>query len=145
MPSADFCAVFRTDRSAPSHDSVTRRRSPEVSSTAFDAQPPDLPPVSLMDTGFVVICLFARHCRPISGSCSSARIFAPRFFRAPPRGGCYFTLALRYDFTSIRLSKGLSPSSCRTCSAHKKSVLNFSVQDARQPSPKNCQEHFRYY
>ena len=24
-------------------------------------------------------------------------------------------LALRYDFTSIRLSKGLSPSSCRTC------------------------------
>ena len=54
----------------------------------------------------------------ISGSCSSARIFAPRFFWAPPRGECYFTLALRYDFTSIRLSKGLSPSSCRTCSAH---------------------------
>ena len=29
-------------------------------------------------------------------------------------------LALRYDFTSIRLSKGLSPPSCRTCSAHTK-------------------------
>ena len=37
-----------------------------------------------------------------------------------PRGECYFTLALRYDFTSIRSSKGLSPSSCRTCSAHQK-------------------------
>src|SRR5690348_7437011 len=55
----------------------------------------------------------------ISGSCSSARAFAPRFFQAPPRGECYFPLALRYDFTSIWLSKGLSPSICRTCSAHK--------------------------
>lgn len=27
----------------------------------------------------------------------------PRFFQAPPRGGCYFTLALRYHFTSITL------------------------------------------
>jgi hypothetical protein len=41
-----------------------------------------------------------------SGSCSSARAFAPRFFQALPRGECYFTLALRYDFTSIRLFKG---------------------------------------
>src|SRR6266481_6138586 len=47
-----------------SHDSVTCRRSPEVSSTAFDAQPPDLPPVRLMDMGFVAIGLFARHRRP---------------------------------------------------------------------------------
>jgi len=47
-----------------SHDSVTCRRSPEVSSTAFDAQPPDLPPVSLMDMGFAVICPLARHRRP---------------------------------------------------------------------------------
>ena len=56
----------------------------------------------------------------VSGSCSSARVFAPRFFQAPPRGECCFTFALRYDFTSIKLSKGLSPSSCRTCSAHQK-------------------------
>jgi len=47
-----------------SHDSVTCRRSPEVSSTAFDAQPPDLPPVSLMDMGFAVVCPLARHRRP---------------------------------------------------------------------------------
>jgi hypothetical protein len=67
----------------------------------------------------VVSCLFARHRSLVSGSCSSASIFAPRFFRAPPRGECDFTFALLYDFTSIRLSKGLSPSSCQTCSAHK--------------------------
>src|SRR6202011_2205178 len=47
-----------------SHDFVTCRRSPEVSSTAFDAQPPDLPPVSLMDMGFAVMCPLARHRRP---------------------------------------------------------------------------------
>ena len=46
------------------------------------------------------------------------KIRAPRFFQAPPRGECYFTLAFRNDFTPIRLSKGLSPSSCRTYSAH---------------------------
>src|ERR1700733_14411500 len=47
-----------------SHDFVTCRRSPEVSSTAFDTQPPDLPPVSLMDMGFAVIRPLARHRRP---------------------------------------------------------------------------------
>src|SRR5437667_11624715 len=40
------------------------RRAPEVSSTAFDAQPPDLPPVCLVDTGFAVICQLAPHRRP---------------------------------------------------------------------------------
>jgi len=52
------------NRFVSSHDSVTCRRSPEVSSTAFDAQPPDLPPVSLMDKGFAVSCPIARHRRP---------------------------------------------------------------------------------
>jgi hypothetical protein len=44
-----------------SHESVTWRRSLEVSSTAFDAQPPDLPPVSLMDMGFAINCPLDRH------------------------------------------------------------------------------------
>src|ERR1700692_2016373 len=61
---ADFCDTIRMNRFILSHDSVTCRRSPEVSSTAFDAQPPDLPPVSLMDMGFAVICPLARHRRP---------------------------------------------------------------------------------
>ena len=52
------------NRFIPSHDSVTCRRSPEVSSTAFNAQPPDLPPVGLMDVGFAIVCSLARHRRP---------------------------------------------------------------------------------
>src|SRR5919109_628760 len=47
-----------------SHDSVTCRRSPEVNSTPFDAQPPDLPPVTLMDLGFAIIGSLALHRRP---------------------------------------------------------------------------------
>ena len=64
MPFADFCDVVRVNHFTLSHDSVTRHRSPEVSSTAFDTQPPDLPPVSLMDMGFAIMCSLARHCRP---------------------------------------------------------------------------------
>src|ERR1700723_1562349 len=40
----------------------------------------------------------------ISGSCSSARVFAPRFFQAPPRGEC--CSPLRFAMTSL-------PSSCQ--------------------------------
>src|SRR6202008_3950756 len=64
LPSADFCGTVRVNLFILSHASVTCRRSPEVSSTAFDAQPPDLPPVSLMDMGFAIICPLARHRRP---------------------------------------------------------------------------------
>jgi hypothetical protein len=63
-PTADFCGTIEMNRFTLSHDSVTCRRPPEVSSTAFDAQPPDLPPVSLMDMGFAIICPLARHRRP---------------------------------------------------------------------------------
>ena len=63
-PWADFYDMVRMNRFILSHDSVTCRRSPEVSSTAFDTQPPDLPPVSLMDMGFAVPCPLARHRRP---------------------------------------------------------------------------------
>jgi hypothetical protein len=64
MPSADFCGEIKTPCDAFSHDSATRRRSPEVSSTAFGTQPPDLQPAPLMDMGFVVICRLARHRMP---------------------------------------------------------------------------------
>ena len=65
MPAADFCAALRRNHSLLSHASVTRRRPPEVSSTAFDAQPPDLPPAALMDMGFPVLCPLARCRRPL--------------------------------------------------------------------------------
>src|ERR1700758_4955435 len=62
----------------------------------------------------------------VSGSCSSARAFFPRFFQGPPRGECYFTLALRCPFTSIKLGRGLAPPGCRTCSAHNKTARDES-------------------
>jgi hypothetical protein len=64
MPSADSRPTVRMDRSILSHDAVTCGGSPEVSSTAFCAQPPDLPPVPLMDIGFAITCSLARHRRP---------------------------------------------------------------------------------
>ena len=63
-PAADFCRPVRMDRSTLSPDSGTNGRSPEVSSTAFRTQPPDLQPVPLMDMGFAVICPLARHRMP---------------------------------------------------------------------------------
>jgi len=64
MPSADFCCEIRAPCGALSHDSATHSRSPEVSSTAFRTQPPDLQPVPLMDMGFAVIGQLARHRMP---------------------------------------------------------------------------------
>ena len=75
-----------------SPDSETDARSPEVSLIAFGTQPPDLRPAPLMDMDFAVTRLLVRHVRLISGSCSSARAFAPRFFQTVPRDDA---LALR--------------------------------------------------
>jgi hypothetical protein len=63
-PSADFYCAVRTPRDVLSHDFVTHSRSPVISSTAFHARPPDLPPVPLMDMGFPILCSLARHRRP---------------------------------------------------------------------------------
>src|SRR5437660_467985 len=93
MPSADFCRPVRFDHSFLSPDSRTDDRSPEVSSTTFNAQPPDLHLVSLMDMRFAVTGQLARHPMPLSGSCSSARVFAPRFFQTLRHRSA---LALRY-------------------------------------------------
>src|ERR1022692_2184226 len=63
-PAADFCRPVGTDRSILSPDSRTSGRPPEVSSTAFTAQPPDLQPVPLMDMDFAIISPLVRHCMP---------------------------------------------------------------------------------
>ena len=65
LPSADFCRPVRIDHSTLSLDSETNGRSPEVSSTAFGAQPPDLQPVPLMDMGFALMGSLARHRMPL--------------------------------------------------------------------------------
>ena len=65
MPSADFCCEIRAPCDTLSRVSATHSRSPEVSSTAFRTQPPDLQPVPLMDMGFAVIGQLARHRMPL--------------------------------------------------------------------------------
>ena len=100
MPSADFCRAVKAPCDAFSHESGTHGRSPEVSSTAFRAQPPNLQPAPLMDMDFAVIARSSGAVCLISGSCPSARVFAPRFFQTPPRDDA---LALRYHFSSIRM------------------------------------------
>jgi hypothetical protein len=47
-----------------SRESTTNGRSPEVSSTAFRAQPPDLQSAPFMDMGFAVICPFPQRRLP---------------------------------------------------------------------------------
>ncbi len=64
MPAADSRPTVKMDRSILSHDAVTCGGSPEVSSTAFAAQPPDLPPMRLVEVGFAVACQLAPHRRP---------------------------------------------------------------------------------
>ena len=89
MPAADFCRPVRTNRSTLSHDSVTNGRSPEVSSTAFRTQPPNLQPVPLMDMGFAIICPLARHRMPLIrflyiGSCVCSTLLSDPASRRRP-------------------------------------------------------------
>jgi len=63
-PAADFCGRVRVNYFTLSRESATCRRSPAISSAAFDTRPPDLPPASLMDTDFVVTGQLVRRRRP---------------------------------------------------------------------------------
>jgi hypothetical protein len=93
MPSADFCYAIKTPCGEFSRKSATHSRSPEVSSTAFRAQPPDLQPAPLMDMGFGSH-LPARPPPYASYPVLVHRLalLLQRFFQTPPRDGA---LALR--------------------------------------------------
>ena len=93
MPSADFCSAVRRPCGRLSRLWATRSRPPGVSSIAFSAQPPDLRFASLMDMDFATSCPLVRRWRLVSGFCSSARTFAPRFLQTPPRGDSPCVLA----------------------------------------------------
>ena len=89
MPSADFCCEIKASCDAFSHDSATHSRSPEVSSTAFRTQPPNLQPVPLMDMGFAVIGPLARHRMPqirflYIGSCVCSTLLSDPASRRRP-------------------------------------------------------------
>ena len=63
-PSADFSAAITSLTTRSVRCPRTRRRSPEVRSTAFPARPPDLPPQPLMTVDFVITCSLVRLGRP---------------------------------------------------------------------------------
>jgi hypothetical protein len=63
-PAADSCRTVRADCSTLSPDYGTYDRPPEVSSTAFNAQPPNLQPAPLMDMDFAVIGQLVRRRMP---------------------------------------------------------------------------------
>ena len=65
MPAADFCRTVRVDLSTLSPDSGTCDRPPEVSSTAFRAQPPNLQPAPLMDMDFAISLPLVRRRMPL--------------------------------------------------------------------------------
>jgi hypothetical protein len=60
-------------------------RSPEVSFSAFHAQPPNLRSTPLMDMDFAVISQLVRRSRLIFGFCPSAQVFATCFLQTLPR------------------------------------------------------------
>jgi hypothetical protein len=64
MPSADFCHAVKAPCDAFSHESETHGRSPAISLTAFNAQPPNLPPAPLMNVDFAVSCQLVQRRRP---------------------------------------------------------------------------------
>ena len=64
MPAADFCRTVRVNHSTLSPGSGTCARSPEISLTAFYAQPPNLQPAPLMDLDFAVSSQLVRRRMP---------------------------------------------------------------------------------
>jgi len=124
-PSADFCYAVRTPLDVLSHEYVTHSRSPAISSTAVHARPPDLPPVPLMDMGFPIVCSLARHRRPLHPvlvhrpACLLYASSRPHLAMTPLR---FATLHLH------QVGRGLSPPSCRTCTAYNgRTQLLFAV------------------
>src|SRR3982074_897365 len=66
--------------------SRTRRRSPEVRSTAFTARPPDLPPRLLMAVDFAITCSLVQPGRPRYPVLvhQAAALLPPSFLPPPP-------------------------------------------------------------
>src|SRR5476651_1176512 len=64
MPSADSCTALNGPYEPFSPESRTPCRPPEVSSTAFTAHLPDLPPQPLMVMDFAIHCSLVRLGRP---------------------------------------------------------------------------------
>jgi hypothetical protein len=60
VPAADSCCTVRMDYSTLGPDSRTCNRPPVIRMTAFDAQPPNLPPASSIFEDFAISCPLVR-------------------------------------------------------------------------------------
>ena len=89
MPSADFCPAVRSPLGFLSRVATTQNRPPGVIPAAFHAQSPDLRFPFLMNMDFAEDGRLVQRWRLISGSYSSTRAFAPRFFQTPPRDDAF--------------------------------------------------------
>ena len=131
-PAADFCRPVGTGCPLPSRDSTTNGRSPEVSSTTFSAQPPNLQPTALMVMDFAAICQLVRSRLPrirflYIGSRLCSTLLSDASSRSRP--------CASLTFTSIRLVGDLHPSRRRTCSAHKQNRRSGVSEHAVSPLP----------
>jgi hypothetical protein len=106
--SADFS--LRVPRRPFSH----KARSPQVRTHSFTAQPPDLRHFALITRASRSLPARPARQRLLSGSCPSARSFAPRFL---PTLGRPHAVALRF-VRCDQLTAGLSPARVRPCRAH---------------------------
>ena len=118
-PSADFCAAVGSPRGFPSSERA--RNTTQTSPGKLDRLPrTPAGSTAMAIDGFWTSRLVARSSDQgclVSDFCSSGRGFAPHCLQTPPRDDA---LVLRSSFTSIRLDRGLSPPSYRTCWAHHK-------------------------
>jgi len=116
-PAADFCGRIRVNYFTLSRESATCRRSPVISSTAFDTRPPDLPPVLLMDTDFAISGPLVRRRRPRIQFLSIGPYLCSTL---PLDTASRWCPCASLPFTSHQVGAGLSPASCRTCTAYRK-------------------------
>jgi hypothetical protein len=98
------------------HPFGCKMRSPRVRAHPFTIRPPDLQRGDLIIGARVLLHARPTPIRLLSGSCSSAHRFAPRFL---PTLGHPHAVALRFCLDDLR-QRGLTPLRMRPCRAHKK-------------------------
>ncbi len=133
MPSADFCCEIKAPCDAFSHEF---RDAQQISRGKLDRLPHATAgfTTSALDGYGLRGHLPARPAPYASNPVLVHRL--ARLLRASFRPRLADdALALRYDFTSIRLSKGLSPSSCRTCSAHRGEAGSYRLPARNKGKP----------
>ncbi len=143
MPAAHFCRTVRAVRSTLSPVSGTCSRPPEVSSTTFSAQPPNLQPAPLMNIDSAVACPLVQRPIPhirflsIGSRLCSTPLSDPASRRRP---GASLSLLLHQDVKGTCTPKVSAP--CRVHQKEKaarKHELPFSNPGGLLVARRNCE------